>query len=131
MMAASQFASLKSCDHLSASPFSSSWEARLVLAQLGEEMLQVKVELPSWAEPSRGWGTSTKAQPRRRNISGGVKILKGQDQHLHVAFTDCQVLQESKGNINWRGLSLLTSPDFDFAVFAQDVVLQSFIILII
>lgn len=64
MMAASQFASLKSCDHLCASPFSSCWEARLVLAQLSEEMLQVKVELPAWAEPRRGRGTSAKAQPR-------------------------------------------------------------------
>lgn len=57
MMAASQFASLKSCDHLSASPSAGSSEAGPVpvvgaaLAALGEGLRRVKVELPSWTEP--------------------------------------------------------------------------------
>lgn len=80
MMAASQFASLKSCDHLSASPFAGSSEAGpvpavgAVFASLGEEMLWMKVELPSWTEPKRGRGRDAEAPPRRRNISGGAKI---------------------------------------------------------
>lgn len=124
MMAASQFASLKSCDHLSASPFTSSQEARLVLAWLSEEMLQVKVEFPSGAEQETGWGMRAKAQPRWRNISGGVKNLKGQDQHLHLTVRYC------KGNINWKELSPLTKPGFVFAVFVQGAVLQLFIVFV-
>jgi len=68
MMAASQFASLKSCDHLSASPFAGSPEAGPVpavgVASLGKEMLRMEVELPPWPEPRRGWGRDAEAQPR-------------------------------------------------------------------
>lgn len=97
MMAASQFASLKSCDHLSASPFAGSSEAGPVpavgaaLASLGKEMLRVKAELPPWTEPKRGRGGDAEAQPRWRNISGGGKIEKGRIQRLHVAFAGCLV----------------------------------------